>query len=274
LSLPVAARGENGDLRELWEAREFDFEDACCEVGRNRAFWVLCYRRHLRGMPLPDLLERRRICRRANAATGYLDRQGKPERYTLWESTQTAQQVEGYPSAGLRVLTARVRHWASSSRSRLATPPVRRLAVALSEVAEMSGRMDFSCSTRRLGEMAGMSHVAVSTHMHALVSAGLVRRKGYCEPRGGYERGTSRFTIMPRRPEQRVDEQEPPVFDPARGAWTWRNPSDRGRITRWIFQRMIGSVPNVNETEGATRRSGSVGSFQVAVETSGSRGSP
>ena len=236
---------------------------------------MLCYRRHLAGEDLPDAREVRWLCLRANKATGYRDQDGREERYTSHEARATVDQVIGYPSAGLAPMVDRLRRWADSSRSVRATPPARRLARALADVAELSGRWEFSASTRRLGEMAGMSHVSVSAHMHALVASGLVRRRGYCAPRGGHERGTSRFSIMPRRPEQRIDEQEPPRYDRKRACWTWQRPEMRGVITRWAFLRRLSeSVPNVKEPSSPTINSGSKDPFQAVLEQISSRGSP
>lgn len=274
MSLSVAVRGDKDHLRPLWSG-EFDFERACRDHGRNDAFWVLCYRRHLAGLDLPDARERRRLCKAANRATGYRNASGESERYTAYEARATVEQVSGYASGGLGPMVDRLRHWADSSRARSATPPARRLARALADVAERSGRYEFSASTRRLGEMAGMSHVSVSAHMHVLVAAGLVVRKGYCAPWGKHERGTSRFSIMPVRPEQRIDEEEPPRYDKLRARWSWRRPELRGTTTRWAWLKAYGeSVPNVKVPTISTTNPCSKEFLQVAIEHGSSRGSP
>lgn len=249
MSLHVAERGEKDYLRRAWQGARFDLELACRTYGRNDAFWVLCYRRALAGEALPSGRELRDLVRSANTATGGLDSCGRPDRYTLYEARATVEQVSGYARAvGLHPLVLRGRRWSEQSRSRRATPPVRRLMAALCDVAERSGSYEFACSHRRLAEMAGVSACSVAQLLWPLVDAGLVRRVGFNRPLPGRARGTSRFSLMPSRPEQRIDEERPPRFDYARCRWTWDRPEDRGKTTRWVFARISGSVPTVGPT--------------------------
>jgi DNA-binding transcriptional ArsR family regulator len=264
------------EFRSLWEAREFDFAAACREIGRNNAFWVLCYRRHLDGVDLPRKTELNRLVRVAQQATAGLDTDGREERFTRYEARATVDQVSSYPSAGLRPMAARLRHWARTTRSRRATHPVRRLALAMADLSERAGRHDFTASTRQLAELAQMSHVAVSRHMHVLVDAGLVTRRGYCKSRV-YDRGTSKFTIAPQRPAQRLDEVEAPRYDKLRARWTWRRPELRGTLTQWAFSRGAASVPNVTTLPTSSSSSTSIptaSAFSTGMQTLDSRGSP
>lgn len=246
MSLHVAERGEKDYLRRAWQGARFDLELACRTYGRNDAFWVLCYRRALAGEALPSGRELRDLVRSANTATGGLDSCGRPDRYTLYEARATVEQVSGYARAvGLHPLVLRGRRWSEQSRSRRATPPVRRLMAALCDVAERSGSYEFACSHRRLAEMAGVSACSVAQLLWPLVDAGMVRRVGFNRPLPGRAKGTSRFSLMPSRPEQRVDEERPPRFDYQRCRWVWDRPEDRGRTTRWAFARSVASVPTV-----------------------------
>src|SRR4051812_10548202 len=257
--------------RSLWESRTFDFEGACREHGRNNAFWILCYRRQLAGIDLPDAAELRRLTRIAHRATGGRDTAGELERYTRHEAQATVDQVERYPSAGLRPMTERLRRWARESRSRQATHPARRIALAVADIAEKAGRHDFTASTRQIAEIAKTSPVQVSRYMHVLVDAGLVTRMGYCRSRN-YARGTSKFSIHPKRPAQRIDEVEPPRYDKLRARWTWRKASLRGEITPW--QLLRGSVPNVTRDSSSTRNRAIASAFDTSRAPCSSRGSP
>lgn len=221
-----------------------DFGLACRLHGRNDAFWALCYRRHLEGRPI-DEREMRELVRAANRATGGLAHDGARERYTRYEATQTMEQVSGYPSLGLLPMVERCRHWAGWSRSHDATPPVRRLLEALCLVAESSGRHEFAASHRRLGAMAGISACSVAAHLRPLERHGLVRRTGFSKPLPGRTKGTSRFSIMPARPEQMIDEASSPRYDAERAKWTWDDPRERGSLSAWRYRRMRGSVPTV-----------------------------
>jgi hypothetical protein len=257
--------------RSFWECRVFDFEDACREVGRNNAFWILCYRRHLSGIDLPNETELRRLTRIAHLATGGRDTAGELERYTRYEARATVEQVKRYPCAGLRPMAERLRRWARESRSRRASDTARRIAVAMADIAEQAGRHDFTASTRQIAAMAKTSPVQVSRYMHVLVDAGLVTRKGYCRSRD-YARGTSKFSIHPRRPTQRIDEVEPPRYDKLRARWTWREPGLRGKITLW--QLLHGNVPNVTRASSPTRDRAIASAFDTSRTPSSSRGSP
>jgi hypothetical protein len=271
LTLPVNERGAMESCRALWEDRVFDFEDACRRHGRNNAFWILCYRRRLDGIELPGGPELRRLTKIANRATAGRNTDGELERYTRHEAQATVDQVSSYPCAGLRPMAERLRRWAKESRSRRASATARAIAVAMADIAEQAGRHDFTASTRQIAAMAGTSAVQVSRYMHVLVDAGLVTRKGYCRPRG-YAMGTSKFSIHPRRPVQRIDEAERPRYDALRARWTWRKPSLRGQITSW--QWLHGSVPNVTTSSSSTRKGLLVDAFRASTELHPSRGSP
>lgn len=257
--------------RDLWEEKTFDFPDACREVGRNNAFWILCYRRHLAGIDLPDERELRRLVRAANEATSWCCASGELERYTRHEARATVEQVAGYACAGLSPMVQRLRHWARNSRSRRADHVARRIALAMADVAEKAGRHDFTASTRQIAEMARTSPVQVSRYMHVLVDAGLVTRQGYCRSRS-YARGTSKFSIHPRRPTQRIDELEPPRYDKLRARWTWRKPELRGKITPFAW--LHGSVPNVTTLSSSREDEGTSVDKTTSTTSNPSRGSP
>lgn len=250
MSLPVAARGEKAYLRDAWSASDFDFEHACRAFGRNDAFWVLCYRRHLDGEPLPDEKERNRLVRDANRATGGLDRHGERERYTRHEAQATVEQVELYQGGGTRPLLARRRAY----RGKL-SPAARRLLVALCDVALVSRRDVFCHSHRSLAAMIDVDRSRIAALLRELEDAKQVFRRGFTKARDGQSSGTSRFTLYPPRPIQNIDEREPPIYDALRARWVWSSPLAKGSISykRWRWLAMgaqrasaAASVPNVS----------------------------
>lgn len=248
MSLPTASRGEKDYLRGEWSRAEFDLERACRTYGRNDAFWVLCYRRHLDGEPLPDQRERNRLVRDANRATGGLDQLGERERYTRHEAQATIDQVSRYRGRGLNPLLARRRRWARGSRSRRAIEPTKRLLEAICDVARQSGCATFACSHRRLAAMTGVDRSRVAYLLGELERAGQVFRRGFTPARDGWSRGTTILSLKPPRPAQRVDEQGNSTWNCKEARWTWPTPLARGTITPYQFRRALargGSVPNV-----------------------------
>lgn len=248
MSLPVAARGEKEYLSAAWSARDFDFELGCRVYGRNDAFWVLCYRAHLDGDPLPDEKLARKFVRAANRATGGLNQSGERERYTLYEANATIEQVRRYRGAGLKTLVAKRRS------ARKITPGASRLLDAACSVAEKSKRSTFACSHRRLAAMAGVHPCQVSGYLYELERKEQIFRRGFTPAVPGRKRGTTILSLKPPRPMQRIDELEPPTWDARKAQWSWSTPLARGTTTysrwRWLARRQssaAASVPNVNE---------------------------
>lgn len=287
MSLAVAERGEKDYLRPLWEASSFDFELACRVHGRNDAFWVLCYRLHRDGDDLPTKAETKKLVRAANRATGGLNQQGERERYTRYEAEQTIAQVSRYPrrSHGLLPMLRARRHWASTSRSRCATPAARRLLEAICDVAAACGRIEeIRASHRQLAAQAGLHPTEVASLLHSLQAAGQVFRLGFTPCYQGRARGTTRLSLKPPEPPQNVDEVERPTWDPRQARWTWSTPLAKGTISqsrwRWLTSREAREaayVPYVKElptpsSQGYT--STLKDAFQAEVERISSRGSP
>jgi len=244
LSLPVAERGAKAHLRPLWEARSFDFEGTCRQQGRNDSFWVLCIRRRLDGEPLPDEKERRALVRAANRATGGLNTAGERERYTSHEAQATIDQVSSYSSYshGLNPIVDARRRWASTSRSRYATPPARRLLEAICDLALDCWRFDeIRASHRQLAQAAGLHHTQVGSLLHSLQAAGQVFRIGFTPCYQGQPRGTTRLSLRPPEPAQNVDEQKRPRWDSRKAQWTWDTPLEKGKISQkcwcWLARR-------------------------------------
>jgi hypothetical protein len=284
LSLPTAARGEKDYLRPLWESSSFDFELACRMHGRNDAFWVLCYRAHRDGEDLPDEKQVKKLVRIANRATGGLDQQGERERYTRYEAEQTIEQVKRYPrfSHGLRPLLRARRHWASTSRSKYAHPPTRRLLEAICDIAEKCCRgEEIRASHRQLAAMAGLHPTEVASLLYSLQAAGQVFRLGFTPCYQGRARGTTRLSLKPPRPFPNQDEQEPPRWDPRQAKWTWSTPLAKGTMSqsrwRWLARRQSSKATNVPYVYGSSTTGygkTSTTTSQTSNECLSSRGSP
>jgi hypothetical protein len=243
LSLYVADRGEKAYLREAWSGREFDLASACRRWGRNDAVWVLCYRRWLAGEDLPSGAELRAIVRAAGRATGGIDASGRRRSYTLYEARATVEQVSCYDSHGLAPLLV---------RGRGKTVLEQALLDALRSVARASARHTFTASYRQLSALSGVPLVRIAEVAARLQRRRLVWRTGETAPVDGHEHGTTIWSLRPPRPAQRMDEVRPPAYDARRCRWVWSTPSDRGRITPWLFRRaaraLEGRVPNVQIT--------------------------
>jgi hypothetical protein len=247
LSLYVAERGEKAYLREAWSGREFDLGEACRRWGRNDAVWVLCYRRWLAGDDLPSGAELRAIVRTAGRATGGRDATGRMRPYTLYEASATVEQVSRYDSHGLVPLLARGRGKTALEQA---------LLDALRSVARASARHTFTASYRQLSAASGVPLARISEVAARLQRRRLAWRTGETAPVAGHEHGTTIWSLRPPRPAQRIDEVRPPVYDARRCRWIWSTPSDRGRITPWLFRRTVqaleGRVPNVQITPSDT----------------------
>jgi hypothetical protein len=241
LSLYVAERGEKGYLREAWSAREFDLGRACRRWGRNDAFWVLCYRRHLAGSDLPSGAELNALVRRANVATGGRSRRGDPQPYTRYEARETVKQVSGYPSAGLLPMLARGRGKTSAEQA---------ILDAVRSVARASARHTFTASHRQLSAASGVPLARVGELLRRLERRRLVWLVGHTKALPGRSSGTSIWSVRPPRPAQMVDEACPPVYDAKRCRWVWAKPSDKGVVSGWSLRAEVAKasrrgVPNV-----------------------------
>lgn len=227
MSLYVADRGEKGYLREAWSARDFDFDQACRRWGRNDAFWVLCYRRHLSGAQVPCGAELNALVRRANVATGGRSRDGVEQRYTRHEARETSRQVSGYPSLGLLPLLSR----RAGRRTRRETSVLE----ALRSVASACARIEFTASHRQLARMSGEPLACVGEVTRRLEKARMIWKVGETDPLPGREHGTTIWSLAPPRPSQRIDEKTPPTYDAKKMRWVWSVASDRGVVTRWMY---------------------------------------
>ena len=275
VSLPAARRGEKDYLRGAWSAPDFDFEATCRSHGRNDAFWVLCYRRHLDGEPLPDQRERNRLVRAANQATGGRDQLGELERYTRYEAQQTREQVARDGGRGTRRLIARRR------ACRRVSPAARRVLAALCDVAEATRQDVFACSHRRLAEAAGVDRSRVAGLLRELEDHKQVFRRGFAKAKG-HPIGTSCFTLYPPRPAQNIDELEPPRYDVCKDRWTWSSPLAKGSLSqrrwRWLASRAqrasaAANVPTVS-TITTARQDDCVASAFKSFYVTSMRGSP
>jgi hypothetical protein len=275
LSLPIAARGEKEYLSAAWEADSFDFERACRAFGRNDSFWVLCYRAHLAGEPMPDERETRKIVRAANRATGGLNQQGERERYTLYEARATIDQVRYYQGCGLRPLIARRRV------ARRISPQARRLLETVCGLFEASRRTTLYASHRKLGEMADLPPCRVAAFLNELERNKLVFRRGFTPAAPGRSRGTTILSLRPPRPMQNIDEAEPPTWNPLEARWTWSTPLAKGTMSYrrwcWLARRQsskAANVPYVYEITSSTGEGTSSRPSEVASAFQTTRGSP
>jgi hypothetical protein len=260
LSLYTAHRGDKEHLRYLYEADSFDLEQACLDEGRNNALWAYCYWLWRRGDCLPNAAECRRLVRRCNKATGYLNIDGEPERFTLYEAQETVKQVGGYSrSLGIAPLVRRLRKGGKGW-----TRDMEALAGAFARLSEETASCEFSASYRQLSRMSGVSVKKMKVVCEQLQAKRRVWKVGECKPYGTNVRGTSIWSIRPPRPRQNIDEKKPPEYKPRSLRWHWENPEDRGVVTPWLFARRVAreaklyeaarraNVPNMTNSPNST----------------------